>query len=112
MITIDLTSSEADGKTLEQLLDMHNIAISREIINVICEGIDKGVNMVCAVEIRTPSAVYSFTSAYSTYVESLEKNIELMIKIEDYEICAKAVKYIKKMKEKTPERKLLADSKK
>jgi hypothetical protein len=112
MIIINYNSSESDGKTIEQLLDMHDIDISREIINVICEAIDKEIDMVCAVEIRTPTMVYSFTSTTSSYIQTLKKNIEIMIVIEDYELCAKAMKYIKKMEYRINSRKLLVDSKK
>lgn len=112
MLVIDLTGPESQGKTIDEMLDFHSIDISRAIINTICDAVDKGASRACAVEIIIPEWKYSLTASYSNYVSSLEKNIPLMILTEEYEICAKAKKYIDKLNSRKINQKLLVDSNK
>lgn len=112
MLTIDLTGPESQGKTIEEILDYHATSIAREIINTICDAIDKGANMAAAVEIIIPEWKYTLTTTVSKYAITLEKNMVIMIPTEEYELCAKAKRYIDKINNKINNQKLLVDSNK
>lgn len=83
--------------TLTDVLEEHNIIISREIINCVCEAIDAGVSSVLVVEFIIPGCDVPFDihSSSSYYKKALQVNMTKMAELtEEYELCAKAKHYI------------------
>ena len=84
-------------KKIETILEEHSTDFSREIINSICEAVDNDISRVTCLILITDSEEFSFTASRSYYVDALQTNILTMIKTEEYEVCAKAKKYIDKL---------------
>lgn len=86
--------------TLEELLKKYSTDLSREIILSICLAIDQGVDRITCMVIVTDVLKFEFTASRSYYAESLQLNMPPLIAIEEYETCALAVRYIKKLQQK------------
>lgn len=97
MLTIDLRGSK---KKVDQILAEESINFSRAIIEGVCDAVDKNVSRVTCLVVLTDSEVFSFTASRSYYIQTLQANIINMIKVEEYELCAKAVQYIKRLEMK------------
>lgn len=103
MLTFDLRGSQ---KKIETVLREHSVELSREIINCICGAIDTGASRVTCMVVLTDNEEFNFTASRHFYADALETNITTMAEVEEYELCAKAKKYIDRLQIK-----LLVDSK-
>jgi hypothetical protein len=84
---------------MENLKDFE-LQLAVEIVSRICDAIDEGVSYVDAVTITTPYHKITLTAHEKNYIETLEVNKETLIKYEEFELCARIVKCIEKLKEK------------
>jgi hypothetical protein len=101
-------------RPFEDILKDHERNLSIQIINAICEAIDNGESRVEVAKIITPFHNITLKSEEKQYISTLEINKNTLIEYEDYEICAKAVRGIEKMKERNKikqEKKYLEDKK-
>jgi hypothetical protein len=92
MLIIDASSGK---KTFEEVLKEHDLILSREIINCVCDAIDLDVPKILVAIIKAPNdREIDITSSRSYYKDALQKNMKALIKNEEYELCAKAKRYI------------------
>lgn len=91
-----LTINVIDGKkTIQQIMDEHFMILCREMINSICDAIDKDVPKVLVAILISPSGnEFDITASESFYRNCLEANMCTMIEVEEYELCARAKEYI------------------
>lgn len=94
MLTVDLRGSK---KKVADVLEENSVEFSRSIITSICDAIDRGAARVTCLIILTDIEEFAFTASRSFYEDALKVNIETMITVEEYEVCAKAARYIKKL---------------
>jgi hypothetical protein len=90
MLTIDLRGSK---KKVATAVEEHSVELSAEIVNCVCDAIDKGISRVTTMVILTDTEVYSFTASRSFYEETLRANIIFLARAELYELCHKAKTY-------------------
>jgi hypothetical protein len=104
MLKIDMTETD---KSFTEVLKEIDRELSKEIINAVCGAIDNNKTYVKVAEFITMLETIDITCRKSDYLKSLEVNMDILIRYEDYELCAKAKKYIDALKEKKPRKKLI-----
>lgn len=96
---------EIKVKTYEEfkeLIEGRNIEISRVIVEAIFKNINTNKKniFIFHVNVLDEDAFYELTLDRNDFVESLEKNLVIHEKYEEYEVCAKILDTIKILKEK------------
>jgi len=90
-----------DGdKTIREVLTEHERGLSMAIVEKICYAVDNDIKRIRIAEIKAKGTIISLHSSYNNFVDTLESNIDNLIKYEEYEICALGKKCIDKIKEK------------
>lgn len=91
-----LTINVPKGKTLNDMLDEYDVIMSREIINAVCDAIDKGISRILVMSFIVPGSTVPFDvySSRTYYREALQVNMKTMILTEEYELCVRAQEHI------------------
>lgn len=92
-------------KNMEELQDMlyvRNLDLSRVVVDTIIENIDKkrGQIYIANIEIQEDDLTLELTVQPKEFISTLEKNLETFEMHEEYETCAKIIKYIDYLKQK------------
>lgn len=87
---------DLDGSdfTIDSLIEINNPDIIYEIIHGIFYGVAKGEEKIEVFEIKTKERNQVFTLHRRNWIKSLNKCMESMISIEDYETCSEIKKAI------------------
>lgn len=94
-----------NGKELvRDVLRRNEHPLSKEIVSKICDAMDRNQTYVEIAEIITPVEVITIHSTSPNFLTTLESNLETLVKYEEYEVCALAVKHIDLLKEKKIQR--------
>jgi hypothetical protein len=98
MLTIDASSGK---KPIDAILREHDLILSREIIHCVCDAMDMGLPQILIATVKLPIGFcdYYIQAFESHYKVCLEKNINVLIAAEEYELCAKAIDYINRIDE-------------
>ena len=88
------------SKSIREVLEEHEKGLSTAIVEKICYAVENDISKVRIAEIKTNGSVISLHSTYRNFINTLESNIQNLIKYEEYELCALAKKSIDKIKEK------------
>lgn len=91
---IEFKSSTIDELTEEY--DARSAEICVHVLNSICKGIDENLDYVMIgflPNLNMDIAIYQ-----DHYIEALELNIAKAAEIEEFELCAKAYKYLNTLK--------------
>jgi hypothetical protein len=104
----DLYIIEVSDKdmTIKQVLVEHERALSLAIVEKICYAMDNNLKKINIARIYTDSIAITLHTSLPSFQETLETNIENLIKHEEYEMCAIGKKHLDILKEK-PDRKYL-----
>ena len=86
-------------KTFGELMEEHELGLSTAIVEKICYAIENKLRRVDIARIDTGKITITLHASYKNYVETLESNINNLIKYEEYELCAKGKKALEKFKE-------------
>ena len=87
-------SLEGSDFTIDSLIEINNTEIIYEIIHGIFYGVAKGLERVDAFEIKTKDDNELFTIYRRNWIKSLNKCMDSLILIEDYETCSEIKKAI------------------
>jgi hypothetical protein len=94
-----------NGKELvRDVLRRNEHPLSKEIVSKICDAMDKNETYVEIAEIITPAEIITIHSTSPNFLTTLESNLETLVKYEEYEVCAIAVKHIDLLKERKNQR--------
>jgi len=85
---------EGSDFTIDSLIEINNSEIIYEIIHGIFYGVAKGSEKVDVFEIKTKDDNEVFTIYRRNWIKSLNKCMDSMILIEDYETCSEIKKAI------------------
>lgn len=90
----DLYKIEATDKsmTLNELLEVHSKGLSIAIIEKISYAVENNIRKIDIAEIFTGSVIITLHSNSKNYRETLQSNMENLIKHEEYEMCSVAKK--------------------
>jgi protein-arginine kinase activator protein McsA len=86
----------------KELIEGKRIDISKTIVKAIFDNINttKKSIFIFHVNVLDDDAVYELTLDRKDFIESLEKNLVIHERYEEYEVCAKILETIKILKEK------------
>jgi protein-arginine kinase activator protein McsA len=89
-------------KEFKELIEGRNIEISKAIVEAIFKNLHttKKQIFIFHVNVLDDDAFYELTLDRNDFIESLEKNLVIHEKYEEYEVCAKILETIKILKEK------------
>jgi hypothetical protein len=73
------------------------LKLSAQIVTNICEAIENNIGYVEIATITTPTQTITLKSEEPFYIDTLRTNMDTLIKYEEFELCAKAVKGIEVM---------------
>jgi hypothetical protein len=95
MLTIRF--SENDKRPDIEKIKDHEVVMLKEIINAVCDAIDKNIPTVVALYFEIPGQkdLLEIKLGKSVYKLELMVGIKILAEVEEYEYCAKAHKYIK-----------------
>ena len=91
---------EDDSKSFMENLKDFELPLAAEIVTKICDAIDNNITFVDTAKIITPYHHITLTAQEKNYIETLEINKDTLIKYEEFELCARVVKCIEKLKKK------------
>jgi hypothetical protein len=98
IITVD------DGnRTVGDILKDHELGLSEAIIKRVCYAVENNLRKVDIALILLNKFTITLHSSSKNYQETLETNLETLIKYEEYELCAEAKKYLDILKNKKSE---------
>lgn len=86
------------GYDIQKEIDVHMRDLSIHLINSICDSIDNDIDYVEIANIITPLQTIKLKSSKERFEETLSEYLKVLIQYEEYEVCAKAKKYIDKIK--------------
>ena len=90
---------DESGSFIKSLKDFE-LPLASEIVTKICDAIDNNITFVDTAKIITPYHCITLTAQEKNYIETLEINKDTLIKYEEFELCARAVKCIEKLNKK------------
>lgn len=93
-------------KTIKDVLSEHERDLSMAIVEKICYAMDNDIKKINIARIYTDSIAITLHASLPSFQETLETNIQNLIKHEEYEMCAIGKKHLDILKEK-PNRKYL-----
>lgn len=98
----DLYKIEATDKsmTFNELLEEHSKGLSMAIVEKIAYAIENNIRKIDIAEIFTGSVTITLHSNSRNYRETLQSNLENLIKHEAYEMCAVAKKALEALDKK------------
>ena len=104
----DLYVIEVNNKelTIKEVLAEHERGLSLAIVEKICYAMDNNIKKINIARIYTDSIAITLHTSLPNFQESLETNIQNLIRHEEYEMCAIGKKHLEMLKEK-PNRKYL-----
>lgn len=91
---------EDESKSFMENLKDFELPLAAEIVTRICDAIDAGICYIDVVTITTPYHKITLNAKEENYIETLEINKDTLIKYEEFELCARAVKCIEKLNKK------------
>lgn len=96
MVSKSLYTIEVDdkSKTLNEVLDEHDLGLSMAIIERICYAIDNNLRNVDVAVIVTDKCNITLHSSSRNFENTLKTNMEKLIEYEEYELCAKAKEHL------------------
>lgn len=86
-------------QTFGDLMLEHERGLSIAIVEKICYAIDNNMLRVDIAVIDTGKITITLHASIKNYEETLETNIENLIKHEEYELCAQGKKALMKLRE-------------
>lgn len=89
-----------EDKTFLENLKEYELVMAKEIVTRICDAIDSGMSYIDIVKIKTPHHDITLNAQEENYIKTLEINKETLIRYEEFELCARAVKCEEKLTEK------------
>lgn len=89
-----------DSTPMSEVLKRHELELSTRIVNSICDAIEQGKSNVEIARIVTPYQIITLKASEALFLQTLEINIETLIEYEEFLLCAKAQKFIDKLKQK------------
>ena len=92
--------------TIKDVLVEHERGLAIAIVERICYAMDNNIKKINIARIMTDSIAITLHTSLPNFQESLETNIQNLIKHEEYEMCAIGKKHLDMLKEK-PNRKYL-----
>lgn len=92
--------------TIRQVLVEHERGLSLAIVERICYAMDNNIKKINIARIMTDSIAITLHTSLPNFQETLETNIQNLIKHEEYEMCSIGKKHLDMLKEK-PNRKYL-----
>ena len=92
--------------TIKEVLAEHERDLSMAIVEKICYAMDNDIKKINIARIYTDSIAITLHTSLPNFQETLETNIQNLIKHEEYEMCAIGKKHLDILKEK-PNRKYL-----
>ena len=92
--------------TIKEVLAEHERDLSMAIVEKICYAMDNDIKKINIARIYTDSIAITLHTSLPNFQETLETNIQNLIKHEEYEMCAIGKKHLDMLKEK-PNRKYL-----
>jgi hypothetical protein len=92
--------------TIKEVLEEHEKGLSLAIVEKICYAMDNDLKKINIARIYTDSIAITLHTSLPNFQETLETNIQNLIKHEEYEMCAIGKKHLDILKEK-PNRKYL-----
>lgn len=97
----DLYLIEVDdpSKTFNELMEDHELGLSTAIVKKIIYAIDNKLSRVDIAKIDTGKITITLHASVANYIDTLESNIENLIRYEEYELCARGKKALEKFKE-------------
>ena len=87
------------SKTFNELMEDHDLGLSIAIVEKIVYAIDNKLSRVNIAIIDTGKITITLHASVANYRDTLETNIENLIRYEEYELCAKGKKALEKFKE-------------
>lgn len=93
-------------KTIKDVLSEHERDLSMAIVEKICYAMDNDLKKINIARIYTDSIAITLHTSLPNFQETLETNIQNLIRHEEYEMCAIGKKHLDILKEK-PNRKYL-----
>lgn len=95
-----IISVEDDKKTVGETLKEHELGLSSAVVKRICYAIDNDIRKVDIALILTGNFTITLHSSYRNYEDTLETNMNNLIKYEEYELCAEAKRCLDIIKNK------------
>lgn len=94
----DLYLIEVDdpSKTFNELMEDHELGLSIAIVEKIIYAINNKISRVDVAKIDTGKITITLHASVGNYKDTLETNIENLIRYEEYELCAKGKKALEK----------------
>jgi len=91
-----------DSDEFEQLVASRDLRISKALVDTILKNLNGRKRHVHALSVlvEQEQTMYDITIDRQEFVTTLEQNLPVLEKNEDYETCAEVVKAIKFLKEK------------
>jgi protein-arginine kinase activator protein McsA len=91
-----------DSDEFEQLVANRDLRISKALVETILKNLNGRKRHVHALSVlvEQEQTIYDITVDRKEFVVTLEQNLSILEKNEDYETCAEVVKAIKFLKEK------------
>ena len=90
-----------DGnRVIKDVLDEHELGLSSAIVEKICYAIENNLNKINIARLVTDTMCITIHCSNINYKDSLETNMQNLIKYESYELCAMAKKYLDIIKRK------------
>jgi hypothetical protein len=92
--------------TIKEVLIEHERELSMAIVKKICYAMDNNLKKINIARIITDSIAITLHTSLPSFQETLETNLQNLIKHEEYEMCVIGKKHLDMLKEK-PNRKYL-----
>jgi hypothetical protein len=84
-----------DGnRVIKDILNEHELGLSTAIVEKICYAIENNIKKIDIARLITDKVCITIQCSNKNYKDSLETNMENLIKYESYELCALAKKYL------------------
>lgn len=90
----------------DQVFELHRRKISKKTVEAILHCIKYNKSKLTFLEIVIPASkqIITINVEESNFLENLEKNLEIMIEYEEYELCAEIVKAKEKITKGFPKK--------
>jgi len=80
--------------TFANIMAEHEEGLSTAIVEKICYAIENDLKRVTIAQIITKIHTITLHASYYNFYETLDTNMENLIKYENYELCARAQKHL------------------
>lgn len=86
------------SKTLNEVLQEHDMGLSAAIIERVCYAIDNNIKKIDVAIVVLDLCDITLHSSYKDFESTLESNMNKLIEYEQYEMCAVAKEHIEILK--------------